>query len=254
MERVRHMDQVKIGKFIAQKRKEHNLTQRELAELLGVGDKAVSKWECGRGMPDNEIMLPLCSVLEINVNELLSGESLSVNNYSEKAEGIIMTLIEEKEVLKKGNRMRNILSVICVVLLIALLIVNIRMWISQAYGWATLFDLGALITDCAIVLTVLISTGTVRSFFRSFGLMQREAAVDEMMESLQAVKLTITSFLLGGGFLTVLSMIVALVSTEGELTARMAVSLTNLLYGLLFVLILLPVKTKLAAGLEGKQG
>ena len=248
------MDQVKIGKFIAQKRKEHNLTQRELAELLGVGDKAVSKWECGRGMPDNEIMLPLCSVLEINVNELLSGESLSVNNYSEKAEGIIMTLIEEKEVLKKGNRMRNILSVICVVLLIALLIVNIRMWISQAYGWATLFDLGALITDCAIVLTVLISTGTVRSFFRSFGLMQREAAVDEMMESLQAVKLTITSFLLGGGFLTVLSMIVALVSTEGELTARMAVSLTNLLYGLLFVLILLPVKTKLAAGLEGKQG
>ena len=248
------MDQVKIGKFIAQKRKEHNLTQRELAELLGVGDKAVSKWECGRGMPDNEIMLPLCSVLEINVNELLSGESLSVNNYSEKAEGIIMTLIEEKEVLKKGNRMRNILSVICVVLLIALLIVNIRMWISQAYGWATLFDLGALITDCAIVLTVLISTGTVRSFFRSFGLMRREAAVDEMMESLQAVKLTITSFLLGGGFLTVLSMIVALVSTEGELTARMAVSLTNLLYGLLFVLILLPVKTKLAAGLEGKQG
>lgn len=248
------MDQVKIGKFIAQKRKEHNLTQRELAELLGVGDKAVSKWECGRGMPDNEIMLPLCSVLEINVNELLSGESLSVNNYSEKAEGIIMTLIEEKEVLKKGNRMRNILSVICVVLLIALLIVNIRMWISQAYGWATLFDLGALITDCAIVLTVLISTGTVRSFFRSFGLMRREAAVDEMMESLQAVKLTIASFLLGGGFLTVLSMIVALVSTEGELTARMAVSLTNLLYGLLFVLILLPVKTKLAAGLEGKQG
>lgn len=248
------MDQVKIGKFIAQKRKEHNLTQRELAELLGVGDKAVSKWECGRGMPDNEIMLPLCSVLEINVNELLSGESLSVNNYSEKAEGIIMTLIEEKEVLKKGNRMRNILSVICVVLLIALLIINIRMWISQAYGWATLFDLGALITDCAIVLTVLISTGTVKSFFRSFGLMRREAAVDEMMESLQAVKLTIASFLLGGGFLTVLSMIVALVSTEGELTARMAVSLTNLLYGLLFVLILLPVKTKLAAGLEGKQG
>ena len=78
--------------------------------------------------------------------------------------------------------------------------------------------------------------------------------MDEMMESLQAVKLTIASFLLGGGFLTVLSMIVALVSTEGELTARMAVSLTNLLYGLLFVLILLPVKTKLAAGLEGKQG
>ena len=248
------MDQIKIGKFIAQKRKEHSLTQRELAELLGVGDKAVSKWECGRGMPDNAIMLPLCSILEINVNELLSGESLSENNYTKKAEDIIMTLMEEKEVLKKRNRMRNILTIICIAVLIAYLIANIYMWVRQAYGWATLVDGSALITDCLIVLVMLISTGTVRDFFRSFSLIRKGAELDEMSASLRAVKLVMNSFLLGGGFLTVLCIITALVSVEGEMMARMAVSLTNLLYGNLFALILLPVKAMLGAEIEKKQG
>ena len=95
------MDQGKTGRFIAEKRKEKGMTQKELAKQLGIGDKAISKWECGRGMPDNSLMLPLCDILGIKVNELLLGESLPENSYHESSEDIILTLVEEKEYLKK---------------------------------------------------------------------------------------------------------------------------------------------------------
>ena len=68
------MDSIKIGKFIAEKRKAKNLTQLQLAERLYVTDRAVSKWECGRSLPDSSIMLELCEALGISVNELLTGE------------------------------------------------------------------------------------------------------------------------------------------------------------------------------------
>ena len=67
------MDQIKIGKFIASCRKEQGMTQAILAEKLGISDRAVSKWETGKSMPDSGIMLELCDLLKINVNELLSG-------------------------------------------------------------------------------------------------------------------------------------------------------------------------------------
>ena len=70
------MDQIKIGKFIASMRKARSMTQRQLADELGISDKTVSKWECGNGMPEVALMLPLCDALHINVNELLSGERL----------------------------------------------------------------------------------------------------------------------------------------------------------------------------------
>ena len=68
------MDQTRIGTFIAVLRKEKGLTQKELAEQIGISDKTVSKWETGNGMPDIAYLSPLCEVLDINVNELLSGE------------------------------------------------------------------------------------------------------------------------------------------------------------------------------------
>ena len=80
------MNQIKIGKFIASCRKEQGMTQANLAEKLGITDRAVSKWENGKSMPDSGIMLELCELLEINVNELLSGEKIDMNNYEEKTE------------------------------------------------------------------------------------------------------------------------------------------------------------------------
>lgn len=95
------MDQIKTGKFIADCRKSKNLTQRELADRLLISDKTVSKWECGKGMPELSLMLPLCDALDITVNELLSGERLSDRRYKEKAEENMMDLIKEKQENKK---------------------------------------------------------------------------------------------------------------------------------------------------------
>lgn len=95
------MDQVKIGKFIQCLRKERSLTQRELAEELGISDKTVSKWERGNGLPELDLMLPLCERLDISVNELLSGEKLNEKEYHERAEQTIMDLLKEKAEAKK---------------------------------------------------------------------------------------------------------------------------------------------------------
>ena len=91
------MDQIKIGKFIAECRKKNNLAQMQLAEKLNITDRAISKWENGKGMPDSSIMLELCSELQISVNELLSGEVLEVNNYNEKLEQNLIDIVRQKE-------------------------------------------------------------------------------------------------------------------------------------------------------------
>ena len=101
------MDQVKIGQFIGICRREKNLTQRQLADLVGVSDKAVSKWETGRGLPEASSMAPLCEALGINVNELLRGERIPGEEYQEKAEETMVKLAEMKEDIKKVNWKMN---------------------------------------------------------------------------------------------------------------------------------------------------
>ena len=91
------MNQVKIGKFIAECRKNKNMTQAELAEKLNITDRAISKWETGKGMPDSSIMLDLCNELKISVNELLSGEMISVENKNEKQEQLLLDMAKEVE-------------------------------------------------------------------------------------------------------------------------------------------------------------
>ena len=91
------MDQVKIGRFIAECRKKVNLTQLQLAEKLGITDRAVSKWETGRAMPDSSIILELCDVLEISVNDLLCGEVVTVEKYNKELENNLLEMIRQKE-------------------------------------------------------------------------------------------------------------------------------------------------------------
>ena len=95
------MDQLKIGGFIAACRRQAGFTQAALAERLGVTDRAVSKWERGKCLPDASIMLPLCALLGITVNELLSGERLDMENYREMAEKNLMALKEQEERFNK---------------------------------------------------------------------------------------------------------------------------------------------------------
>ena len=95
------MDQVMIGKFIAAERKQKGYTQRQLANELGISDKTISKWETGNGFPEISLMLPFCECLEITVNELLSGQRLSENEYKQKAEENMVNIISEAQENKK---------------------------------------------------------------------------------------------------------------------------------------------------------
>ena len=95
------MNQIKIGKFIAECRKNSNLTQMQLAEKLNITDRAISKWENGKAMPDSSIMLDLCKELKISVNELLSGEMIDMKNYNKIAEENLIKLNESNEKKKK---------------------------------------------------------------------------------------------------------------------------------------------------------
>lgn len=101
------MDQVKIGQFIAQMRNEVKLTQKELAQKIGISDKTISKWETGKSLPDISYLETLCNSLNINMNELISGERLSESVYSQRAEENIMDLMKENEQAKKGMRVRT---------------------------------------------------------------------------------------------------------------------------------------------------
>ena len=95
------MEQVKIGKFIASKRKEQGLTQLQLAEKLGITDRAVSKWETGKSLPDASLMPELCKLLKITINDLLCGEVVSVENYNEKAEKALLEMVKKEETQNK---------------------------------------------------------------------------------------------------------------------------------------------------------
>ena len=113
------MDQIKIGKFIAQRRKECNLTQAQLAEKLSITDRAVSKWETGRALPDSSIMLELCDVLGITVNDLFNGEVITVENSNQKNEELLLEMAKELE--KKNKTIWTSMWAIMIVSIIGLL-------------------------------------------------------------------------------------------------------------------------------------
>ena len=113
------MDQIKIGKFIAECRKNANLTQMQLSEKLGITDKAISKWERGISMPDTSIMLELCDILGISVNELLSGEKIQMENNDQKNEQLLLEMAKELE--RKNKTIWNAMWTIMTVSIIGLL-------------------------------------------------------------------------------------------------------------------------------------
>ena len=117
------MDQVKIGKFLSDERKAKGYTQKQLSELLGISDKTISKWECGNGFPEASLLLPLCNELEITVNELLTGERISQQNYKKKAEENMVNMIREKEENKQKILLTTMIGVISTITFVTLLLV-----------------------------------------------------------------------------------------------------------------------------------
>lgn len=112
------MNQIKIGQFIALKRKENNLTQKELAQKLGTTNKSVSKWETGRCMPDYSVIENLCHELNITINELLNGQSCENGNELSIAEKNSVVALERIQRLEKDKNI--IIGLLLVILGITL--------------------------------------------------------------------------------------------------------------------------------------
>ena len=127
------MNQIKIGKFIAECRKKNNLTQMQLAEKLDITDRAISKWENGKAMPDSSIMLDLCKELKISVNELLSGEMIEMKNYDENAEKNLLDMIKQKE--ENDKRLLDMEILLGIISILPLLISTVIISIVPMEEW-----------------------------------------------------------------------------------------------------------------------
>ena len=158
------MDQIKIGKFIAACRKQKGFTQMQLAEKLGITDKAISKWERGIAMPDTSIMLELCDILGISVNELLSGEKISMENNDQKNEELLLEMAKELE--KKNKTIWTAMWAIMTVSMTALLAgLLIAAYLIPEGVWQIVTILGVCIVfliPCFYALKLEVSVGAYR--------------------------------------------------------------------------------------------
>lgn len=118
------MNQIKIGKFIAERRKLLKLTQSQLAEKLNITDRAVSKWETGKSLPDASIMLELCRILKITVNDLLSGEVINMKNYNKEMENKLVEMVKQKEESdKRLLKLEWLIGILAVIVLVVPIII-----------------------------------------------------------------------------------------------------------------------------------
>ncbi len=152
------MDITKIGQFIRKLRKENSLTQKEVADQLNVSEKTISKWETGNGFPEISLMLPLCKLFKISINELLSGERLDENQYVEKAEENMTYLVD-----KTAPRKKVIISTISCILstLSSLILILISAYfISQLWLRLVMIGIALIIIFSNILVILLVAVST----------------------------------------------------------------------------------------------
>lgn len=244
------MNQIKIGKFIMERRKKKNFTQKQLAELLCISDKTVSKWECGRGLPEIDIILPLCEILEINVNELLSGEELSEEVYNIKAEENMINLMKEK---------RKYIFVGIEAAAILITIVLMLMFGGGGIGAITYFlDAVNIIEIAVITILFFIPSGLLKYFGMAFMIiLGREKEILEMKKSVKAVELAGNTMLYGSIFITLFYTISIFFSLNidnlRQLLPSMGVAVLGVLYGVMGKLILISVKSRIEVKIIEKE-
>lgn len=242
------LNQEKIGKFIAERRKDKELTQKQLAEKLSVSDKAVSKWETGRSMPDNSILFDLCKVLEINVNELLSGEKLSDDNYHGKAEENMMTLMKEKQ---NGGRVNAFVG-----LIVGILFIFVTAWLC-AGNIIWYLDSPSLVLITALMFILLFMSGLTKDFFKGIAFFfgkNKEITAEELRRTLAAFKLVLIGLPIGGVVASLIAFVAILgkINDISTLGPNMAVAILTILYSLILEVLLIPMAAKLWA-MEGAE-
>lgn len=243
------MDQIKIGRFIAEMRKEQNLTQIDLADQLGISNKTISKWECGNGMPDYAVMESLCDILKINVNELLSGERLPSKDYNKKAEENMMSLIQESSEKKMWPRFESLTAILGIMALLATVVLMILSCGGVA-AIANFIDIPSALYVTLASFIVLVISGLWKDFWKAFRLgwgKQSVVDVSQVKNSLLAVKTEMQTLVLCGLIMSGVGMVEVLrrLSDPEMIGPLVAVTILSTFYGLLFSLCLFPVRARL---------
>ena len=242
------MEQQKIGKFIHDLRKEKELTQKQLADLVGVSDKTISKWETGRGIPDTAIMSELCNVLGISVNELLSGERLSKDNYNGKAEENMVNLLKDSELQKdkrEWSKINIILNLLWILLFLGMIAI-LRMGGPEILWF---IDMPSLYLTIGFLILGLGISGQMKHFGRGL------KAAYSGKNILNQAQLERAEYALGFGIKIVLmtGVITALISfvtimacldDPSALGPNLAVATLTILYGIVFSLVLMIFKAR----------
>ena len=185
------MNLIKIGKLIADSRKKENLTQMQLAEKLNITDRAVSKWETGRALPDSAIMLELCSILKISVNELLLGEKIIMEKNNQKSEQLLFEMA--KEIEQKNKTVWTNMWIIMIVSMVGLLSsVFLATFLMEEGVWQLVVIIGAVIVfliPCCYALKLEVSVGAYKC--KKCG----TEVVPTYMEALNAMHMGFTRYL-----------------------------------------------------------
>ena len=244
------MDYVKTGSFIARMRKKQGLTQRQLSEMLNISDKTVSKWETGRSAPDNSVMMELCEILKISVNELLSGETIPEDVYISRAEKNFVELIKEGEDRANGERLARVGVVIGFLLLLVILAVTL-LGLTKGYRYIAWY-LDPVSFAFIIVVTVLILyiSGMIPDFFRAILIScggKMTVSKNTVKRALTAVNAALSACLLSGvlAFLAGFILLTKAQKHMEDIVLSMGAAALPVFYGVLFALLLLPAKVRL---------
>lgn len=161
------MDMIKVGRFISTKRKEQNLTQMQLAEKLSITDRAVSKWECGKAMPDSAIMLELCEILKISVNELLLGERIKMTEIDKKTEETLIELAMQKQNAdKRLLTLEIVIGLISSIFLCALIAIGIVfVYMDESKKWIFFLLVGLGLVQFIICMAFALKVEQVAGYY-----------------------------------------------------------------------------------------
>lgn len=218
------MNENKIGSFIQLCRKEKGMTQKDLADRIGVSDKTISKWENGNSVPDTEILTSLCQSLDISVNELLSGEKLPVETYPQRAEENMMNLLKQNEDNRKSTTIQLIVGIVLGILSF-LFLLGITSEGLHALMW--FLDLPSLLGIILICVAVVLCSGA-RGKREVFCIVQK-------------------AVLPAGVFMALTAGIIILRGLDSieYLGPNLAVAILSMAYAVLIYLILIPVNKRL---------
>lgn len=242
------LNQEKTGKFMAEMRRQQNLTQKQLAEQVGVSDKTVSKWETGRSLPDNAIIMDVCLLLNISVNELLSGEKFSEEHYMGKAEENMLELVKETEYHKKKGHW----TVAGTIFSFMLLVLGCFATILSASGVEEIIwyiDLPSVIIPLGITFMVLFASESLWDFFQGFAIVygKKEYSDERILQAYLAMKTVLVTIPFAGifSFLVGVVAIIAHISMPELLGPNLAVAILSIFYCCVAEILLIPTAVRL---------